>query len=419
MEKQQEFNEEVDEIEEDDKNTKNVDKTNNPIKEEEKEEAPIPQPPNAKEIIYTKIIQDGERYLDKENGIEYSYHADQNAWLPVVEESQFHNQQSIYDFIETEEMKNERLEKEKLLQLREYRKQQTKKRKKKEEGNKDNESIGWNESYNSSIYISNLPLDEKKVTNESLINEFSKCGIIKTDPFTQQPKVKIYRDENNNNQLKGDACITFLLEDSVDLAITLFDGATLFGNVIKVERAHFEKPENYDATRSLEYLQRRKQIQQKEKKKLKWGFSDDPDLDDNLLEFNPNERVVILKRMFKPEDFSTDPLFADDLKEEIKEECNKVGHVEKVKVYSENPEGVVEIRFKSPLHAKDCVKLFNGRWFDGQRISAYIWDGKESFKVEESEEQEEQRLKKYTEEYVLREGKGNNNKKSTIESEKK
>ena len=38
---------------------------------------------------------------------------------------------------------------------------------------------------------------------------FSKCGIIKEDPDTKKPKIKLYADKQTN-VLKGDALVTYL-----------------------------------------------------------------------------------------------------------------------------------------------------------------------------------------------------------------
>ena len=37
----------------------------------------------------------------------------------------------------------------------------------------------------------------------------------------------------------------------------------------------------------------------------------------------------------------------------------------------------------------------NGRWFAGKQISVATWDGKTSYRVEETDEQREERLKKW------------------------
>ncbi|EFC49664.1 RNA binding domain-containing protein [Naegleria gruberi] len=362
----------------------------------------------------TGIIQDGQVFVDPETGLEYCYHGDQQAWLPFVEEAQFENQQSIYHFEETDEMRFERLEKEKALKLREQLEMERKEKKEKrgniksmmdqengepyQKKRKNDFAPGWHSQFNTSIYISGLPLDEKKVHNQLLIDEFSKCGIIKTDPFTEQPKVKLYR--NDDGSLKGDARVTFLKEESIDLAITLFDGASLFGDgsTITVTRAEFTKPENYDANISLEYHNRRKQIKEKENKKLHWGFADDPDVTTETAE--PSDRTVILKHMFVPDDFSSNPLFGAELKDEIKPEMEKYGKIEKIKLYPENPDGVVEIRFKTLHAARTCISENHGRLFDGIKLIAYIWDGKERFNVKETKEQEQERLEKYTKEHI-------------------
>jgi len=74
-----------------------------------------------------------------------------------------------------------------------------------------------------------------------------------------------------------------------------------------------------------------------------------------------------------------------DLRSEIEA---KIGPIQKVEFFRQNPNGVVKIKFMSALHAEECIKLMNGRFFDGREIKSYYWDGKTDYrKAKESNEQ--------------------------------
>jgi HIV Tat-specific factor 1 len=50
--------------------------------------------------------------------------------------------------------------------------------------------------------------------------------------------------------------------------------------------------------------------------------------------------------------------------------------------FPENPSsGYVKIKFSSALHADECVKMMEGRFFDGRRLKAYYWDGKTDYRI--------------------------------------
>jgi HIV Tat-specific factor 1 len=67
---------------------------------------------------------------------------------------------------------------------------------------------------NTSIYIKGLPDD---VSLEELKEFFSKAGVIKSDVETGDSKIKIYRDELG--RVKGDALVSYIKSESVELAI--------------------------------------------------------------------------------------------------------------------------------------------------------------------------------------------------------
>lgn len=69
---------------------------------------------------------------------------------------------------------------------------------------------------NTSIYIKGLPDD---VEVEELKEFFSKAGVIKSDLDSGESKVKIYKDELG--RVKGDALVSYIKPESVELAIQM------------------------------------------------------------------------------------------------------------------------------------------------------------------------------------------------------
>ncbi|KAJ3140803.1 hypothetical protein HK100_009239 [Physocladia obscura] len=258
--------------------------------------------------------------------------------------------------------------------------------------------------FNSSIYVSNLPPD---TTFDEMKEFFSKYGIIMEDIATGLPRIKMYTDSNGN--FKGDALVTYFKEESVKLAVDLLDDSDFrldtgsSGTRIRVQQAVFQdKEKKTDAeigeksgssSSAKPNKQEKKKAQKKIenlKKKLDW-FEDETGKKSEKY-----SKIVILKHMFTKGEIDEDPTLLIDLKEEVREECEKFGEVTNVILYDHSDDGVITVRFKDTTAAAKCVEKNNGRFFGGRRIVSYLFDGKEKFKETKTAEQiqaeEEKRL---------------------------
>lgn len=101
------------------------------------------------------------------------------------------------------------------------------------------------------------------------------------------------------------------------------------------------------------------------------------------------DKVVVLKHMFTLKELKDDPAALLDIKEDVREECEKFGKVTNVALYDKEEDGVVTVRFGNSMSAQACVKVFEGRWFDGRQVDAYIADGSERFKKSKKDEGED------------------------------
>ncbi|KAH8021187.1 hypothetical protein HPB51_012582 [Rhipicephalus microplus] len=108
-----------------------------------------------------------------------------------------------------------------------------------------------------------------------------------------------------------------------------------------------------------------------------------------------HECTVVLKNMFDTKEFESDPTLILEYQKDLREECGQFGEVKKVVVYDRHPEGVATVTFKEPEEADACIGRMNGRWFAQRQLSAETWDGRTRYKIFETEEELEERLKKW------------------------
>lgn len=92
-------------------------------------------------------------------------------------------------------------------------------------------------------------------------------------------------------------------------------------------------------------------------------------------------RIVILKNLFTIEEAHKIPCFFEDLKTDVLKEIEEhIGKVIRIKIYENNPEGVVELKFESPSDASSCIEKMNGRIYAGRKIECFFYDGKTDYK---------------------------------------
>lgn len=93
-------------------------------------------------------------------------------------------------------------------------------------------------------------------------------------------------------------------------------------------------------------------VRQKLEKKLDWFDEENTEISEKLA------KIVILKHMFTLEELEKDPSLLLDLKQDVREECEKLGKVTNVILYDLEPEGVMSVKFKDVSSAALCAMVF-------------------------------------------------------------
>lgn len=262
---------------------------------------------------------------------------------------------------------------------------------------------------NRAIYVTGLPLD---VTVDEVAEVFSrKCGVIAEEIDSGRPRIKVYTDSEGN--FKGDALIVFFKPPSVDMAIMLLDDthfryseSGLGSGKMRVQAADASYKKTQQQPVGSGEGESRPQTQQagngrgggggpgnnskdrdkviRKTQKLSAKLADWSDDEDVYVppeqRTGKRDKMVILKHMFTREELEEDPAALLEIKEDIREECGKLGDVTNVVLYDLEPEGIVSVKYKRPESAAACVQLMDGRSFGGQRVEAYIPSERIKFK---------------------------------------
>lgn len=82
------------------------------------------------------------------------------------------------------------------------------------------------------------------------------------------------------------------------------------------------------------------------------------------------DKVIVLKHMFQPGDLVNDPAEILNIKEDVRDECEKFGTVTNIILYDKEDDGIITVRFDNPTSAQAAIKVFDGRMFDGRKVSS-------------------------------------------------
>jgi HIV Tat-specific factor 1 len=261
------------------------------------------------------------------------------------------------------------------------------------------------------VYVSGLPSD---VSEEEVLRFFKVAGIVKLNYEDSTPKLRLYRDAEG--RAKGDAVLCFLKEPSVDLAVSLLDGALLRpggaqgGWPLSVQPAQFEakggggrggggggggggRARAPAAPRAP--ADRAAKIREAgQRALLSWAEGDDGFVADG----SEGMRIVALKNLFDPaEGTAGGAHFFEELEVEVAGELEAAcGAIEKVTVFPRHAQGVMVVKFSTPAAAATCLNTVNGRAFGGRTVAAQLWAGEDfSEGRAEGEEEEARRLAEF------------------------
>ncbi|PHH72806.1 hypothetical protein CDD82_5793 [Ophiocordyceps australis] len=263
---------------------------------------------------------------------------------------------------------------------------------------------------NTAVYVTGLPPDASVPEIHDVFSR--KGGLIAEEIDSGAPRIKLYRDDAGH--FKGDALIVFFKPDSVRMAIMLLDDSyfryTPSGQgqgKIHVQEADssYKKIQQHqqdanaaippsDAARNTPDVRRPKRDKDRQKiirktQKLDAKLADwSDDEDDRFPAVNDakSSRTVVLRQMFRIFELEEDPAAILDIKQDIREECSKLGTVTNVVLYDQEPEGIVTVRFHEADAATACIKAMNGRPFDGRVVEASLGTGKERFRRSDNKE---------------------------------
>lgn len=142
-------------------------------------------------------------------------------------------------------------------------------------------------------------------------------------------------------------------EESVELAKELLDQREIKpGFKIYIEKARFEQKGDYIPRKKVE-IDKINLIKQKtdQEKLLSWNENEENKQDRGL-------KIVILSNVFTLEEAQKEENYFKELELDIRQECQeKLGAIQRLKIFENNEKGVILIKFKNSDSATECIKV--------------------------------------------------------------
>lgn len=329
-------------------------------------------------------------YKDPNDGMTYEYDNEKKAWFPRINEDFMAQYQMNYGFTKDGQAEPTRPSEE-TESTKNVESEHSDPKKAKDKDIKKPQWFEHDSEKSTKVYVSLLPngAPDDDWNEDEFVKFMSKCGVVDIDVRTNKPKAKLYKDEEGN--FKGDGLCTYLKVESVQLALTILDGSCIKpGQAIKVEKAKFELKGSYNPKLKPKKLSKKEQERAKKRheKMLAW------EPDKLRGERTKRDKVIVIENVFDPKDFDQDASLILECSSRLREQCNKFGNVKKVVVYDKHIQGICQVFFSTPEEADMAISMLNGRMFSSNKIpmKSYTWDGKTKYKINETQEEEKERL---------------------------
>ncbi|KAG7662116.1 uncharacterized protein J8A68_004378 [[Candida] subhashii] len=293
------------------------------------------------------LDQESDTWIFEHQDQEYQYDYNQDKW---IQKSRKHKRTEEDEDDEDEKLNKQDIKKHKKEQMSILKQRLAKLKQEHKQGSTQPSKEGEEtKNKNHAVFISNLPLDS---TEEQIIEQFSKYGLISEDFKTGKPRVKLYYQDDG--KFKGEALVIYHNPESVTMAIEMADGThfgTELNEKISVQPASFKNNDKKKEADDAEIKNKRKEInkaRQKTNKKLT-SWESDEEQEGEVVRYentlnNIKQKILLkklivsLKGMFRKQEYQTDKYLQSDITEDIKDECSKLNIEQDIKTIEFNPD---------------------------------------------------------------------------------